>query len=198
MRRFVLTAMKTLRDATDDLRSLVARLSSPVTTLSGEHKLPRAVDLVPVLRRVISKTTVGGPYEVKLKLPDSLPAMVDVERIDRVIENLVINAREAIAGKTGTITVEAGLNSEGKPFFSVGDDGAGMSSIFIQEHLFRPFATTKRRGVGLGLYTCREVIRANGGTIEVSSKAGVGTTFLVVLPSPPPDESRENILRAHQ
>lgn len=194
---FRIDAMKTLRNATDDLRALVARLSNPVTTLSGEHKLPRVVDLVPVLRRVISKTTGGGPQEVRLKLPESLPALVDVERIDTVIENLVVNAREAMAGKTGTLKVEAGLNADGKPFFSVGDEGEGMSRSFIQEHLFRPFATTKRRGVGLGLYTCREVIRANGGTIEVNSKTGVGTTFLVVLPSPPTDESREYVLRAH-
>ena len=49
-------AMKTLRGATENLRALVARLSNPVMTLSGEHKLPRPVDLVPMLRRVISMT----------------------------------------------------------------------------------------------------------------------------------------------
>ncbi|HKO97511.1 MAG TPA: ATP-binding protein [Pyrinomonadaceae bacterium] len=194
---FRVEAMKTLRDATNDLRTLVARLSSPVTTLSGEHKLPQKIDLVPVLRRVISKTAIGGPHEVKLELPDSLFALVDVERIDRVIENLIINAREAMAGKAGTITVAGGFVSEGQPFFSVSDTGEGMSQTFVDEQLFRPFATTKRRGVGLGLYTCREVIRANGGSIDVDSQPGVGTTFLVVLPSPPTDKSRETVLRTH-
>ena len=47
----------------------------------------------------------------------------------------------------------------------------------------------KKRGVGLGLYTCREVVRANGGTIEVNSEEGVGTTFLVVLPSARTDKA---------
>jgi len=58
-----------------------------------------------------------------------------------------------------------------------------MSAEFIEQRLFRPFATTKKNGVGLGLYTCREVVRANAGTIEVQSNEGVGTTFRVVLPS---------------
>jgi signal transduction histidine kinase len=70
----------------------------------------------------------------------------------------------------------------------VADTGGGMSRHFIEERLFRPFATTKKRGVGLGLYTCREVVRANGGSIEVVSKEGAGTTFRVVLPSAPIDE----------
>jgi signal transduction histidine kinase len=60
-----------------------------------------------------------------------------------------------------------------------------MSRTFIEEKLFHAFATTKKNGMGLGLYTCREVVHANGGTIEVDSKEGVGTTFRVVLPSPP-------------
>ena len=178
-------AMKTLRGATENLRALVARLSNPVTTLSGEHKLPMPADLVPMLRRVISMTAgaESGPHKIEIKLPESLFALVDVERIDKVVENLIINAREAMIWKNGTITVEAGTTAEGEPFFSVSDTGEGMGRRFIEERLFHPFATTKKRGVGLGLYTCREVVRANGGSIEVSSEEGVGTTFLVVLPS---------------
>ena len=58
-----------------------------------------------------------------------------------------------------------------------------MSRVFIENRLFRPFSTTKKNGIGLGLYTCREVIRASGGSIEVQSVEGAGTTFRVVLPS---------------
>jgi len=60
-----------------------------------------------------------------------------------------------------------------------------MSQSFIGTRLFRPFSTTKRTGIGLGLYTCREVIKASGGTIDVDSVEGAGTTFRVVLPSTP-------------
>ncbi|HEY5885794.1 MAG TPA: ATP-binding protein [Pyrinomonadaceae bacterium] len=181
-------AMQTLRGATENLRAIVTRLSQPVTTLSGEHKRPRAVDLVPMLRRVISMTAAqASNHETEVNLPESLFAIVDIDRMQKVVENLIINALEAMSGKNGKLTVEGGTGQGGKVFFSVTDTGEGMTSSFIEEKLFHPFATTKKRGVGLGLYTCREVVRANGGTIDVMSEQGAGTTFRVVLPSAPPE-----------
>jgi signal transduction histidine kinase len=178
-------AMKSLNIATQNLRTLVARLSNPVNTLSGEHKRPQPVDLVPMLQRVIAMTAepLRGTHQIVCKLPGTLVAMVDAERFEKVIENLVLNSLEAMAGKSGTLTIEAGETEEGKPFFSVTDTGSGMSQEFIEKRLYRPFATTKKRGVGLGLYTCREVVRANGGVIEVESVQGAGTTFRVVVPA---------------
>lgn len=179
-------AMQTVRGATENLRGLVARLSQPVTTLSGEHKRPRAVDLVPMLRRVISMTAAqANSHETSIQLPETLFAVVDIDRMQRVAENLIINALEAMGEKSGKLTIEAGTVNAGKVYFCVRDTGDGMSQRFIEERLFHPFSTTKQRGVGLGLYTCREVVRANGGTIEVTSKQGAGTTFRVVLPSAP-------------
>jgi signal transduction histidine kinase len=184
-------AMQTLRGATENLRAVVARLSQPVTTLSGEHKRPRAVDLIPMLRRVISITASQAEgHETVVKLPESLFAIVDIDRMQKVVENLIINALEAMGEKRGKLTIEAGVVNAGKVFFSVADTGDGMSRRFIEERLFRPFATTKKRGVGLGLYTCKEVVRANGGTIEVASEEGAGTTFRVVLPSAPLESRR--------
>jgi signal transduction histidine kinase len=100
-----------------------------------------------------------------------------------VIENLVLNALEAMQQENGTLTIEAERATAGKVGFSVSDTGVGMSRQFIEHRLFRPFATVKKNGVGLGLYTCREVVRANAGTIEVQSIEGAGTTFRVMLPS---------------
>jgi signal transduction histidine kinase len=93
-----------------------------------------------------------------------------------------------MSGKGGKLTVAAGATNGAKIFFSVTDTGIGMNPEFVQHRLFRPFATTKKRGVGLGLYTCREVVRANAGTIEVDSVEGSGTTFRVVLASAQPKE----------
>jgi signal transduction histidine kinase len=100
-----------------------------------------------------------------------------------VIENLVINALEAMSEKGGKLTIKAGFTPRGSATFSVADTGSGMSQSFIDNQLFRPFATTKKQGVGLGLYTCREVIEASGGSITVESREGSGTAFSVVLPS---------------
>lgn len=189
-------AMKSLTGCTDNLRALVARLSNPVATLSGEHKRPQPVDLVPMLRRVTSLTAepAGDKHQLEIDLPESLFALVDEERMEKVVENLIINGREAMASGSGTLKILAGTTDDGKPFFSVSDTGEGMSQKFIDEKLFHPFATTKKRGVGLGLYTCREVVVANGGTITVESREGDGTTFRVVLPSVAIDNRGENEL----
>jgi signal transduction histidine kinase len=111
--------------------------------------------------------------------------------MEKVVENLIINGREAMTKESGTLSIAAGTTDDGKPFFSVSDTGEGMSQRFIQEKLFHPFATTKKRGVGLGLYTCREVVVANGGAITVDSVEGTGSTFKVVLPSAIVDKRRE-------
>ena len=193
-KEFRVDAMKSLTGCTDNLRALVSRLSNPVTTLSGEHKRPQPSNLIPMLRRVISMTAepARDKHEIKIDLPESLFALVDLTRMEKVVENLIINGREAMTKESGTLSIAAGTTDGGKPFFSISDTGEGMSQRFIQERLFRPFATTKKRGVGLGLYTCREVVVANGGAITVESQEGVGTTFRVVLPSAIVDQRRED------
>jgi signal transduction histidine kinase len=184
--QFRADAMKGLTSAADKLRGLVARLSNPINTMSGEFKLPRPTDLVPMMQRVAGQIAepLSGRHAVEVKLPPSLFAMADGERIEKVMENLVLNAIEAMADP-GTLTITAGVANGGKVFFSVSDTGEGMTPEFIRDRLFHPFATTKSNGVGLGLYTCREVVRANGGTIEVESTKRSGTTFRVVLASAP-------------
>lgn len=179
-------AMQSLTEATDKLRALVAKLSEPVRSLSGEFPAPRPTDIVPVLRRVLAADTesASGLYEIETHLPAALVATVDTERIEKVIENLVLNALEAMGAAGGKLIVEGGMENEREIFFSVADTGAGMSEEFQRTKLFHAFATTKKTGVGLGLYTCREIVKAHGGRIEVQSKKESGTCFRVVLPSP--------------
>jgi signal transduction histidine kinase len=183
--QFRADAMKSLTGATDKLKALVARISKPVTTLSGEHKRPLPTDLIPILRRVVAMTAepLREKHNIEMNLPPTLIALADGDRIENVIENLVLNALEAMSEKSGTLTIAGEQTAEGKVVVSVSDTGVGMSEQFIKDRLFHPFATTKTRGVGLGLYTCREVIQANGGSIEASSIDGTGTTFRVMLPS---------------
>jgi signal transduction histidine kinase len=154
--------------------------------LSGEYRIAaRPTDLVPVIRRVLA--TQAEPsvplYEIESRLPDELVAAVEPERIENVVENLVINALEAMGARGGRLTVEAGALEGGFVFFSVADTGVGMTDEFIKTRLFRPFSTTKNKGIGLGLFTCREVVEAHGGRLDVDSQLGVGTRFRVVLPS---------------
>jgi signal transduction histidine kinase len=187
--RFRIDALKGLTNACDKLKALVNRLSRPVSSLSGEHKRPTKTDLVPIINRVVAMTAepTRGRHTIQTKLPANLYALADGARIEEVMENLILNALEAMHLTSGTLTVEAEYGANGAPTITVSDTGPGMSRSFIDNRLFRPFATTKKHGIGLGLYTCREVIRASGGSIEVQSVEGAGTTFRVVLPSVPND-----------
>ena len=187
--QFRADALKGLTSATDKLKALVARLSRPLTSLSGEHKQPRNIDLIPIIQRVLAMTAEPsrGKHAIVTRLPPSLPAFADATRVEEVIENLVLNALEAMTDRGGTLTIEAGQTETGASMFSISDTGRGMTRTFIDTRLFRPFSTTKKTGIGLGLYTCREVVKASGGLIEVDSVEGAGTTFRVVLPSIPND-----------
>jgi signal transduction histidine kinase len=178
-------AMQSLLQAAEKLRALVAKLTGPVQSLSGEHERPRPTDLVPLLRHVVSSLTAQGTAgrQVITNLPEQLIAIVEPDRIEKVIENLIINALEAMEFGGGTLKVEAGTEDDVNVFFSVSDTGIGISDEFQRLHLFHAFATTKRDGVGLGLYTSSEVVKAHGGHILVNSLQDSGTTFRVVLPS---------------
>jgi signal transduction histidine kinase len=180
-------AIESLREATEKLKRTVARLSEPAKSLSGEYRIAaRQTDLVPVMRRVlaINAEPTRPLYEIDARLPDMLVATVEPERVENVMENLVINALEAMASKGGgRLTVEAGTMPGDLVFFSVSDTGVGMSEEFIKTRLFRPFSTTKNKGIGLGLFTCREIVETHGGRLEVESSPNAGTRFRVVLPS---------------
>jgi signal transduction histidine kinase len=178
-------AIESVREATEKLRRIVARLNEPVVSLSGEYRRNmRPTDLVPLIRRVIDAHIIphGPLYELEVRLPEKLAVTVEPDRIENVIENLVLNAIEAMGPRGGRLVIEAGREGD-YVSFSVADTGAGMSRDFIRTRLFRPFSTTKSKGIGLGLYTVREIVEAHGGRIDVESEVGAGTCFRVVLPS---------------
>ena len=64
----------------------------------------------------------------------------------------------------------------------IADTGIGISEEFIEKDLFAPFVTTKPRGLGLGLYTCRQIVHMHDGEIRVRSELGRGTVFSIYLP----------------
>jgi len=105
---------------------------------------------------------------------------LDPAQIQKVVTNLVLNAREAV-GSSGRIHI--GTNQhDGWAILEVADTGCGMTPEFIQEKLFRPFQTTKKNGIGIGMFHCKLIVEAHRGRIEVESAQGHGTTFRVWLP----------------
>ena len=111
----------------------------------------------------------------------SVMSMVDVEEIKKVVLNLILNALDAIDEK-GTVEVESSIDGE-NVYIRIKDNGYGMTEEFINNRLFKPFSTTKKKGLGIGLYQCKQVIEAHGGRIEVNSEDGKGSAFTVYLPA---------------
>ncbi len=107
-------------------------------------------------------------------------ACIDTEEMKNVLMNLLINASEA-ADHKGIIRVETG-SSNGNAYVAIRDDGCGMAEEFIRQRLFKPFMTTKKKGLGIGLYQCKHIVDAHNGTIAVESDPGMGSTFTVYLP----------------
>ena len=113
-----------------------------------------------------------------LELPD---IQGNAKALETTLRNLLINAREALQDK-GAITVETRYEGDSVSIV-VSDNGPGMSREFIETRLFRPFQTTKKKGTGLGLFSCRLLIEQSGGSILVNSKEGEGTEFVITFPS---------------
>ena len=61
----------------------------------------------------------------------------------------------------------------------VSDNGDGMSRDFLENKLFKPFNTTKEKGMGIGLYQCKLIVEKHGGAIWAESEVGKGTTFII-------------------
>jgi putative PEP-CTERM system histidine kinase len=105
---------------------------------------------------------------------------LDREALRSVVTNLVSNAHEALDG-CGTVKVATRLEG-GRVAITVADDGCGMSSEFVKTLLFRPFHSTKSKGLGIGMFQCKKILEAHGGSISVESEPGCGTRFTILLP----------------
>jgi len=170
---------------------------------------PVPLDLNAAVRRTVqilsSQIITDDRIEVQLDLSERLPrAQIDPEKLRQVLMNLMQNAIQAMDG-AGKVSVSTSVRrwargrvapQEGSSpslrrslaeetelvEVSVRDTGPGISPKVLR-NLFVPFFTTKTRGTGLGLAISQSIVQNAGGTIEVQSQPGAGTTFTIVLPT---------------
>jgi signal transduction histidine kinase len=141
---------------------------------------PVASDLNQLVQEALKCLDEAKGLQVVRDLGELPGIMLDPDQISKLIVNLALNAREAV-GAGGRIEVRTRADSSWV-VLSIADNGCGMPAEFISRSLFRPFQTTKKQGIGIGMFQCKMIVEAHRGRIEVESAQGKGTTFRVLLP----------------
>lgn len=165
----------------------IALITQDLLTFAREQAIhPEQVQLNALLQDILAQIghqVVLGTVEVRCQLDPNLPPLqADGQRLRQVFTNLLLNALQAMAG-SGILTLTSS-HSEDQVEIRVQDSGPGIAPE-IREKIFNPFFTTRRNGTGLGLSISYGIIQACKGRIEVESRVGEGTTFLVRLPLRP-------------
>ena len=167
--------LDTVNHSVQKMKLLLQKLSR---SESPEHLVPLAIDAV--LRQAVALKAAFEPHPVFQIMDAGLKVLADRERLERVLGHLIQNAIEATP-RDGTVSVA--LQRQGDAvLISITDTGEGMTEEFIRERLFKPFESTKSAGMGIGVFESQEYIDELGGTLEVSSRPGEGSTFNVILP----------------
>jgi len=173
-----------LNDALHTIEQCVSKInttSSRLSLLSQKLEIsPQMMDINELVRETVSRTKGHINTSVVQDLQRFPPILVDRDQLQKVLENLLMNAHEA-TGNGGQISVITNCQGSWAEIV-ICDNGCGMSREFINTHLFRPFQTTKKTGMGIGLFHCKTIIEAHNGKIEVESEEGKGTAFRVLLP----------------
>ncbi len=183
-----------LEQAEKALHMSVNLTTQLLTFSKGGKPVKKRISLQPVIENSAKFALSGSRSDYRLKLDSDLWYVdADEGQIGQVIQNIVLNADQAMPmGGTILITAKNIRESQkrvpqlpGKRNYveiSITDSGSGISEEYL-EKIFDPYFTTRAKGSGLGLATCYSIIKNHGGTINVLSKVGSGTTFYVYLPA---------------
>ena len=141
-------------------------------------------DIFTCLCRDFSKDRI----KVEIDIPADLTMWVVPVQVQQVLMNLIINARQAMLSRGGTLTIKAAQTQDSVEI-EISDTGDGIKPEHL-EHIFDSFFTTKKNhkfteehsGTGLGLAFCKKIIEEHEGRISAQSRSGSGTKFKIVLP----------------
>lgn len=155
-------------------------------------------DMICAVAEEVEDRLIQNGVTLELDLEDDIPEyMLDKTGLTRTLENLIVNAMEAIEHENGRIVITTSVYNDADETLCirVEDNGPGIPANVV-EKIFIPFYTTKgSTGTGLGLPMCRKVVEDNGGQLEVESVEGTGTTFIMTLPRAEESDSTNNTAR---
>ena len=170
-------AITTLSKTVERMRRLLQRLASASDV---QHMSFAPLDVAVLVAERVAPLVRTPRVRLKTELQPA-PVVGDADGLERVFQNLVVNAVEALEDG-GDLILRTVTHGE-TVVCEVIDTGCGMSSEFLRHSLFVPFRSSKKGGWGIGLYHAREIVTAHGGRIDVVSEEGQGTTFAVTLPA---------------
>lgn len=165
----------TLRNSADKLNHLVARLSRYGTS-AGDKAEPVEVG---ALARQLAET-FRVRHNVQVIERDTCTIAGQSHSIEQVLTHLIQNAVDASEPEMPVFVSISGDGLYGR--IEIVDSGHGMAPEFVRNRLFKPFDSSKPGGFGIGAYEARELVRAMHGRLEVESREGIGTRFIVRLP----------------
>jgi two-component system NtrC family sensor kinase len=150
-------------------------------TRTSDHVTINLADVIRSAFRLLSHQKRSPAVDFKIEIAhDLLPVSGDPGQLQQAVIALATNALDAM-GESGTLTI-VGRNDGDKVLVEVSDTGIGIPPENLPK-IFEPFFTTKEigRGTGLGLAVCYGILTEHGGSLDVQSSVGVGTTFTITL-----------------
>jgi signal transduction histidine kinase len=172
----------------DRLNKIVSQFLDYARPYRGDQNPLDVNDVVRKTMNLFEREQTGSRVEIAMNLLEGLPQVrADAQQLRQVFLNLVINAFDAMP-QGGTLQISTSIRRSTRrgaaaAFLEIRfrDDGVGIPPADLR-NLFIPFFTTKEKGTGLGLPISQRIIENHGGTIEVRSQPGSGSTFTVLLP----------------
>ena len=168
--------LRGIGETADRINAVIGRL----TALRHFELNLGEVDLNSVVDDALRALNGTANIKVTKRLVLQPKLRLDRDQFGSVITNLLLNARDAV-GPKGEIRIETTQN-DNWAVVSISDNGCGMSQAFLKSSLFRPFHSTKKKGLGIGMFQSKMIVEAHRGQITVDSEAAVGTTFRLMLP----------------
>ncbi len=173
-------AIETIERSVQKIRQLIDSLKAfeePVSRTKTETDLGALVlGAVEPLKQIAAARGITLQCEVE----SSGKAPVDKNAIYRVVENVVLNAIEA-GHEGGKVAVRITASDSERISIIVEDDGGGFDPDYMKRHLFSPFQSTKKGGLGIGLVLCKTIVDAHGGKLHIESEPGRGSTVTIQL-----------------
>ncbi|RSK29016.1 GHKL domain-containing protein [Bacillus sp. HMF5848] len=177
-KQFIKISLDELQRANDILNDYLSLARQPLSENMEHIDLNKEIDHV-----LNSMYAFASLHDISInveKTASPLIVQAQSEKIRQILLNIIKNAIEAVPTKKGVVKISL-FSSQQNAIIQIEDNGIGISKTDLSK-LGQPFFSTKQDGTGLGLMVCYNIIKLFGGKIDVQSKLGVGTTFIIQLP----------------